>query len=60
VKLNLNWLDRIMLAITFAEANCQEEARGYLDCIDDLAPSHEEKEGIEGSEMNVAHAGASR
>ena len=30
MKRNLNWLDRIMLAVTFAEANCQEEAQRYL------------------------------
>ena len=30
MKRNLNWLDRIMLAVTFAEAGCAEEAQGYL------------------------------
>jgi len=30
MKRNLNRLERIMLAVTFAESNCPEMARGYL------------------------------
>jgi hypothetical protein len=30
MKRNLNWLDRIMLAVTFAEGNCPDEARSFL------------------------------
>ena len=30
MKRNLNWLDRIMLAVTLAEGNCPEEAGRVL------------------------------
>ena len=29
MKRNLNWLDRVMLAVTFAEAGCPELAADY-------------------------------
>lgn len=29
MKRNLNWLDRVMLAVTFAEAGCPELASEY-------------------------------
>lgn len=29
MKRNLNWLDRVMLAVTFAEAGCPELAGDY-------------------------------
>ncbi len=30
MKRNLNWLDRVMLSVTFAEAGCPELAGEYL------------------------------
>ncbi|MBU0681773.1 MAG: hypothetical protein KKD73_10175 [Proteobacteria bacterium] len=57
MKRNLSWFDRIMMAITFAEANCPEEARGYLDGGDTTTLSHKDTKNAEGREMRIAHAG---
>ncbi|MBU0482221.1 MAG: hypothetical protein KKG47_14085 [Proteobacteria bacterium] len=54
----LNWLDRIMTAVTFAEANCPDEARNTLTST--VTPTHTSNNSKteEAREMRIAHAGA--
>lgn len=56
MKRNLNWLDRIMLAVSFAEANCPNEARGYLAEADKECACGCGEEAVDGS--NQMHPAA--